>query len=434
MLYFSTFTTQNFLESERWYTENPMNDRRSIQDIIPPARSKPRRSVVQPAGESEGSRLPPRPPRSKEGAGAFALFGVAAGVILIIVAAFILVSTVFHRAEVTVQLKSFSVPVSTSLTASVGGPLTFSIKSAESSAERTVASSGTESVEEHASGTITVFNEYSTASQRLITNTRFEAENGRIYRIKSPVVVPGYRLEGGQKVPGSIKVTVYADEPGDAYNLPSADFTIPGLKGTEQYQSMYARSEGPLSGGFVGERAFVEKDVRDAAMRELRLETENMVRAQFLSALVDTEIYFPETLTIVFIEGPDRPVPNGAVVSVTARAEAPIFEESAVADALAQEANVPFEGALTLKNADDLAITASSSEDSVTVSVSGEAVLVGVLDGPRLRGDLSGKDRRSVGSVLASYPEVEDMTVSVYPFWRGTLPSEVDRIRISVAE
>ena len=55
-------------------------------------------------------------------------------------------------------------------------------------------------VSQKASGKIIIYNNYSTVSQRLINNTRFEANSGKIYRINSSIVVPGYK-----KVDGKIK-------------------------------------------------------------------------------------------------------------------------------------------------------------------------------------------------------------------------------------
>ena len=80
-------------------------------------------------------------------------------------------------------------------------------------------------IERRASGKIIVFNNYSTNSQRLIARTRFETLEGKIYRIRDAVVVPGISDKDGRKTPGSIEVTVFADEPGEEYNIGYTDFT-----------------------------------------------------------------------------------------------------------------------------------------------------------------------------------------------------------------
>ena len=71
-------------------------------------------------------------------------------------------------------------------------------------------------IKTEASGKIVVYNNYSTAGQKLIKDTRFETPNGLIFRIKDAVTVPGKKTVGGETVPGSLEVTVYADKEGDS--------------------------------------------------------------------------------------------------------------------------------------------------------------------------------------------------------------------------
>jgi len=107
-------------------------------------------------------------------------------------------------------------------------------------------------VDRKASGEIVVYNAHDSASQRLIKNTRFEAPDGKIYRIKDSIIVPGTSVENGEIVPGSVSATVYADEPGEDYNKGFSDFTIPGFKGSPRYENFYARSKTEITNGFSG--------------------------------------------------------------------------------------------------------------------------------------------------------------------------------------
>ncbi|MFQ5540797.1 MAG: hypothetical protein ACE5F4_00940 [Candidatus Paceibacteria bacterium] len=431
-----------------------MNQKRSIQDIIPPARSKPLRphhhhahaeqeNDVSEKGNSAPPKKPPRPPKLRTGAPAKknGLFGFTAIIILVLIIvgiAFGVVSTVFHRADITLTLRTFSVPISESFEASPDGALlSFAERTVSETMSKTVPRSGSEFVEERASGTITIFNEYSKANQRLIANTRFESKSGLIYRIQSPVTVPGYTTgAGGAIVPGKLEVTVYADEPGEQYNVGAADFTIPGLKGTTQFDEMYARADTPLSGGFVGERAVVSPEVRDAAVASLRSELDRAVRAKFTSEQGADEIFFPDTAEVRFIEQPTRTVEDGALVTLTAEATAPVFDGIKLARVIAEEGGIAYERALAIENPGALAALVEDSEiaGNIRLTVSGDAMLVGVYDEAQLLADLAGKDRRNVGVVLAGYPAIADMKISVYPFWRGTVPEDVPRLTVRFAE
>jgi hypothetical protein len=97
--------------------------------------------------------------------------------------------------------------------------LAFEVLSVNSVIGEIVTATEDRDVTQKATGKIVIYNSYSTVSQRLINNTRFEAKNGKIYRINSSVVVPGYKKVDGKIIPGSVEATVYADQAGENYIL-----------------------------------------------------------------------------------------------------------------------------------------------------------------------------------------------------------------------
>lgn len=420
-----------------------MNDRRSIQDIIPPARSKPIRTpsdasgdvVKPPTPKPDTPPLPPRPQKPMTNH-TMTLLGIAFGVLVVIAGAFAIVSTLFHRAEITVVLNRYQVPVAETFLASPDGILlSYTEKTVEETATTVVPQSGSERVEERAEGTIVIYNAYSTGSQRLITNTRFETPEGLIYRIKNSAVVPGYKTVAGEKVPGELEVTVYADEPGEQYNIGATDFTIPGLKGSPQFEAMYARSKGALQGGFVGERAKVDPTVRAGAIADLKKELEETLRDTFQKSLQSNELLLSDMIDIEYVEQPDIAGDDGATIRIRGIAKAPIFAEEKLASVIASEGGVRFEGSLALENKDELSVLMETpgSDGTISVTVSGTASLVGVIDTERLIRDLAGKDQRDVGMVLSGYPGIADMKISVYPFWRGVIPEEISKINLIIS-
>lgn len=115
-------------------------------------------------------------------------------------------------------------------------------------------------VKERARGTIVVYNAYSAKPHRFVARTRFETPDGTIYRVQSPLVVPGGTEKDGAFIPGSIEIEVIADEPGESSNKEFSDFTLPGLKGSVLFDKFYARSKGSISGGRIGEERMVDRD------------------------------------------------------------------------------------------------------------------------------------------------------------------------------
>lgn len=415
-----------------------MEPRRSIQDIIPPARSRP---VRVPPSDRQIPPVPPGPVKETNESGKGYVYAFIIGVVILISGGVIVaMSTIFHRAYITAVPYTYAVPVSGSFSSAPGdAAIPYEKVSVEETASKTVPATGSEEVEERASGTIVVYNAYSTGPQRLITNTRFESPSGLIYKVHNPITVPGYTTKAGVKVPGSLEVTVYADEPGDSYNVGLVDFTIPGLtKYPDQFKLIYARSKTAMSGGFVGRRAVVDPSVKADAVEELEAELTRSLRSRIADAVPEGSLIFEDTVSISFTNAPDEIDGGNAVVSVSGTAVAPAFNEAALAQEFGRAANVGYDGDLTINNPNDLATlidpaSAPTTGDPLSLSVSGTAELVAAFDLARLVESLAGIQETEISAIRAQYPAFESMNVKVYPFWRrGALPANPDKINVEI--
>lgn len=424
-----------------------MDQHRSIQDIIPPARSKPIRSSMPGTSETPPPPPPSRstPPRNnmqvnpKRPSGFFGFAVVASVVAVLLVVGVIVISTVFYRAYVTVTPFAFSVPVQGSFEASPASEtLPYQKITVTDSASKSVPATGTQHVDNHSSGTITIYNAYTTSSQRLITNTRFATSGGLIFRVHAPVVIPGYTIKAGVKSPGTVDVVVYADDAGDKYNIPATDFTVPGLKGSAQYTLIYAKSKTAMAGGFIGEQAVVDPTVRSQTVDGLKADLERSLRAKIVSALPAGTVVFNDSVAMSYTENPDTVDGNNAVISVGGSAIAPAVSEVAFARAVAGT-SLSYQGPLGISNPNDLNVTvdtpdAVGTDTPIHFVVSGTAKLVGVFDVAQLSKDLAGKSKKDIKSVLPNYPAISNIDVKIYPFWRGGLPSDPKKLKITEAE
>lgn len=134
----------------------------------------------------------------------------------------------------------------------------------------------------NASGKLTIKNEANNPWP-LITDTRFQTDEGIVFRIKNAVTVPSATDEG----PGTIDVTVHADEfdvyeqaVGERGNIGATRFFLPGLS-SENQQKLYAESTEPFTGGetivikqvsaedLAAAKAKMENDLRASAEAEL---------------------------------------------------------------------------------------------------------------------------------------------------------------------
>lgn len=416
---------------------------RSIQDIIPPARSRPIRPSMGPVGTTPPPPPPPTPPqpldlRPDRPKGPINIVFFAVGVLALIAVVVVAMSVFFHRADVMVTPHRYSATVDTSFETATDNPLLPHKKvTSEDTKTKSVPATGTKDVENRASGTITVYNAFSTKSERLITNTRFETPDGKTYRVHTPIVVPGYTMKAGLKVPGSLDVTVYADEPGEAFNIGLSDFKLPGLKDSKQAELIYAKSKTPMTGGFVGKQAVVESSLRAQTISELKAELDRALRDKLQQNAPADYLIFADTISVLYAEGTDTAEGANAIIRVSGTASAPAFPQTAFAQALAGAGGVTADTSLMVENPASLTVKVTTpdsvgTETPFSVTVSGTASLVALVSKEQLAADLLGKSKSTVNEVLTQYPGIADILVKVYPFWRVQIPGDIENVKVEI--
>ncbi len=372
------------------------------------------------------------------------LLWVIASVIVLCTLGSMLLSTVFAGATVRVSPRTAAVSPTGTLLAQLNAPvggLPYQIVSIMRSATTTVPANGTAEVSRQASGLVTIYNNYSTASQRLIANTRLEAPDGRIYRIRDSVVVPG--MSGGN--PGSVTATAFADSPGDAYNRSdSATFTIPGFKGDPRYAKFSAKSQGPVQGGFVGPQPAVAPADLASAKSSLQSALDSAVRAAAASGIPEGYVAIPGTLGVIFGDTAEAAAGSGtAQISQSATAAGVIVRQADLAAAIAQKTVDGYKGeAVLLDPASTLNVSVASSTNltkgSLMLTLSGSATLVWQFDPAAVKAALLGRATSEFQKVLQSFApaihctETSPCDASIRPFWSSHFPTDPAKIMITI--
>ncbi|MDO8483148.1 MAG: hypothetical protein Q7S86_05020 [bacterium] len=296
-------------------------------------------------------------------------------------------------------------------------------------------------VETRSSGSIIIYNNYSTSAQRLVKNTRFETPNGLIYKIADSVTVPGRHSTEGNSVPGNVEALVYAETTGDEYNIGLTDFTLPGFKSNpERFSSFYARSKTPMTGGKIGK----EKTVSDEKMLQTRLRLEHLLTGELLEEARKqtpaTFVFYDTAYRIEF-----QPIVSGAAVKgdnvvLRERAHLTAFFISkdelvgkVVSNALdnpgASDVNVPNVAGLKFefKNKNKYS---STSVGPIEFNLKGETLLVWKVDEPKLKDDLVNKKKSQLPEIITKYPAIVKADVTLRPFWKRSFPSVPKKIRV----
>lgn len=368
----------------------------------------------------------------------FALWFVAVVVVVALAFAF---SFLFSGAKVIITPKQSKTIVDGRFKAAINADaeeLPYEIMTIEKTDSMKIKATGKEEIEEKASGKIVIYNNFNSSSQRLIKNTRFETPEGLIYRIDKSVVVPGQKMEGGEKVPGSIEATVYADEAGEKFNISPKDFTVPGFKGSPRFDKFYARSKTPMEGGFIGEKLTADIDDIEQAKTEIHAELQKQLLNEAFSQKPD-EFYLFEDAVFVEFESEPSIESNGEIEVVEkATLYGVLFNKEKFASYIAKNTLAVFEDEpVEIADIASLTIAVSNKdearpweEEEFGFTVNGNARIVRTFDEEKLKSDLSGRAKAALPTILSGYPSIEQAKVVLMPFWKRSFPDKTNRIKI----
>ena len=415
---------------------------RSIDDIIPPSRrAAPSREVssMPPSRDSFQEKSPRR---------GFPSWVIALLVIVIFTGTLIGGSLFFRGVSVVIEPRTDAVTITAdgeAFRVAGSGTLAFETIVFEASESVKIPATGEEVVSERASGKITIYNDFSTSPQRLIRNTRFESPSGLVYRIQEPVTVPGKTTSG----PGSIEVTVYADGVGERYNIGRTTFTLPGLSGSPQFESIYAESFAPMYGGFEGRRATVDSVTEATARAGLQDTLRGKLEAGILSQVKEGYTLVPGGTFLSFHNESALEAPLTGTVEIRegGKAVAPIFETKALAAFIAERTLGEYGGGaavyrgqpVTLDSLGSLSLSVKGTDDLLTREVlqftlSGQTTILWEIEVPAIQGAIAGKNTEDVEGILSGNHAVQKVKVTLRPFWESTLPENGADIPVTVSK
>lgn len=315
------------------------------------------------------------------------------------------------------------------------GTLPYSVQTFSFEDTELVPAQGTKFVETKASGSLTIYNDYSAAPVKLLENTRFETPEGLIFRVPAQVVVPGKKGD----TPGSVRVTVVADTAGPSYNVgPVAKFTLPGLKGGPMFSSVYARSDAAFSGGFSGEQPQTAPGVLEAAVAQIRTRLDQKARDAMLAITPGTAL--ADLARVSYTELPNIAEGTGNVrVGQRIEVQVPVFETGVLAGALAQSVSADAQmSTVRLVPADGFAAVAADiasttlGTDPISFTLAGKAQLVWDVNTAALAEALAGHDEGAFQTIIGGFPFVQEARARVEPFWKSAFPKDPADIIIRV--
>ncbi|MBP7831806.1 MAG: hypothetical protein KA028_02190 [Candidatus Pacebacteria bacterium] len=366
-------------------------------------------------------------------------------VVLVILGGGIAVLSHFASAKVTIEQKAEDVTLDNSVfNATLVGDektLSFKLVKLSGSAEKVVTGGTPTTVTTKATGKVVLYNNFSSAPQKLAIDTRLETPDGKIYKTDVATTVPGLKTEAGKQVPGSVEVGVHADQAGPTYNIGLTDFTILGFKGSAKYTKFYGRSRTVMSGGASGMGiALSEADSKVAREAALSILREKLI-AEAKASLPDSSILLPGAYVIKEDADSGQTVADKNVMIVKGSLYGILFDENELASRIADVAVSQYDGALiTIPELDSFTVdiknkeTITDTTSTVSFLISGKGHAIWQVPVDQIVAKLMGSKKRDISANLSSFSSVGKASVAVMPFWSMSLPDKTESIHVVVED
>ena len=289
-------------------------------------------------------------------------------------------------------------------------------------------------------GSIAVYNEFSSANETFVPKTRFMTEDGLVFRSVTSVRIPGYTKSGGKVVPGRTVIEVIADKEGDEYLVAEGQkLSVPGLQGGDRYGKIYAMVEEPMEKpGAEGEKTVTAADIKKAR-EELQLSLEEKGKALLMERSDGFKAH-EQSVVLEGIKFESSKAVGAGVETFTVKAEAVargvVYNtkdlESVGEAYLVERAreNTELAGALT---AEVRATRYDKVRKSATMDVHVEKEGVKKLDSAELKKNILGLSGEEARDKLKSLEDVSDAEINLWPFWVKNIPQAEDKLQIRIS-
>ncbi len=294
-----------------------------------------------------------------------------------------------------------------------------------------------------AQGTITIYNKYNPPKAlTLRTGTHFLSDSGKLFIISKQAIVPAGKKSGSKITPGSIAVAVTAVESGTDYNIPPSNFSVPGLKGTDYYYSIYAESKDSMDGGYTGKVKKVTSDDIEGAKDVLSDKATTSSIDDIKSQMTEGHVLLNDAITSEITEV-STTVKVGSIADefnygVSVKTRALVFEKSDL-DELAKNyilSKVPT-GKTLLEESYKIDYTVETidiSEGKITLKLNFSGGVYQDVDKNLVALSLMGQKENQIRQIISDDfgENISKVDVKFWPFWVNSAPKNQKSVSVDL--
>lgn len=323
----------------------------------------------------------------------------------------------------------------------------------------THSASGVENQGSNASGTITVVNTSGT-ERTLIKETRFQTQEGIVFRLQNEVTIPA----GTPEAPSTLDVSVVADAAdangapvGARGNIDPTTFFLPGLR-EDTRSTLYGQSAAAMTGGSSDIVMHITEDDLKAAQADLETQLKEKALADLRTVALaqgnslGSNLKVLEDSDTLIFGTPSIALPTDLIgqkkdsfdVTGSIHLSGVAYDTDSLYSILKSEitsVQTPGKQLVSIDrdsiSLEVLEATPATSTYKVTAQIQGvEEYQInpeqegGAELAKKIKEHISGKTVEEAEAYIENLPEVNSVNVSVWPWWSPTIPSLPDNISI----
>ena len=305
--------------------------------------------------------------------------------------------------------------------------------------EITIRKKITKKVSRKATGTVTLFNNFSKDAQKFVKGTRLSTTDGKIFKLIDNLIVPGKKGE----VAGSIDVNVLADQEGVEYNIGATRFSVPGLKASPKYKFFYAESNVAMIGGVIGNINEVSEVDIAKGKDTLKTKITDSLQKKLAENIPDSFVYNPSMLFTTL----------GKIQKVREDEETATYSENATGTALYFKRDQIVKKIIDEQNSNSISkpIVKVLSTKDFTVSVldaqevlnqasplkmvlTGSAPVIFYPDKQAIIEYYAGRPVLEFNDIAKKFQFIESASRVIRPFWNQHFPTNIAKITVNFEE
>lgn len=294
--------------------------------------------------------------------------------------------------------------------------------------------------ETKASGIIRVYNKYSPPTPlTLIKGTHFLSSSGKSFHSLDVIKIPAAHYEGGELIPGFVDITVEADEPGEEYNIPPSNFSIPKLSGTSYYQTTWAQSFEEIKGGMKAQVKVVSENDIESAKEDFIENFKKKAREEFKLDIPESFVYFEESF-FEEVESLDVSAKEGDAVDLfTIKAKITpkvlVFRKEDLNNLIKKILEEDISPLIVLENSlkiefKEKQINLTQGEGNFVLLASAQTFLP--LDEKEVFELIKGKNITDAISTLKNSYSLKEIKINPPVFWQKNIPNDALKIKIKI--